>query len=99
MSPPLKTSRGRDIWRLHDGHGRERAAVWGDGGGMDGDFVWHTYDENGTGGEHASSRTLDAAMLSCVGCIVRQGWAPSGWQVQWRCLQPPSIVIGGGLSK
>ena len=78
-----RTTRGGRIWRLRDGRGNERAAIWEYGGGLDGDFVWHTYDANGIGGENASARTLDDAKLFCVACIVRQGWAPGGWDVAW----------------
>lgn len=75
--------RDRRVWTLVDGRGRDRATIWEKGGGLDGDFVWHTWNERGTGGENASAPTLRQAKDECVAAIVRQGWAPGGWAVQW----------------
>lgn len=73
----------RRVWELFDGRGRERATIWENAGGIDGDFVWHTWDDRGTGGENASAPTLRQAKDECVAAIVRQGWAPGGWTVKW----------------
>jgi hypothetical protein len=74
------TFRGGEIWRLRDGRGRERATVWQNGEHL---FTWHTYDEQGTGGENSEASLLDDAKRHCVAAIVRQGWAPGGWEVSW----------------
>ena len=67
-------------WELVDGRGRDRATVWQNDEHR---FTWHTWDENGTGGENAEATSLDDAKLFCVACLVRQGWAPGGWIVHW----------------
>lgn len=72
------TSRGGGIWHLIDGRDRERATIWQNSETL---YTWHTWDEGGTGGENAEAATLDDAKLFCVGCVVRQGWAPGGWEV------------------
>lgn len=74
------TSRGGGIWRLRDGRGRERATIWQNSEDL---YTWHTWDDRGTGGENSEATSLDDAKLFCLACIVRQGWAPGGWQVQW----------------
>lgn len=78
-----RTTRGGRVWYLSDGRSRRRATIWEHAGGIDGDFVWHTWDEHGTGGENASALTLRQAKDECVAAIVRQGWAPGGWEVRW----------------
>ena len=75
-----RTTRGFPITHLKDGHGRERATIWQNGPAC---FTWHTWDEEGTGGENAEDDTLDRAKDSCIAAIVRQGWAPGGWLVVW----------------
>lgn len=66
--------------RLLDGHGRHRASVWRNDASR---FTWHTYDDRGTGGENAEARSLNDAKDRAMAAIVRQGWAPGGWKVQW----------------
>jgi hypothetical protein len=83
LSLSERTSRGGRVWHLKDGQKRDRATIWEHGGGLDGDFVWHTWDEFGTGGENASAPTLERAKDECVAAIVRQDWAPGGWRVSW----------------
>ena len=68
-------------WELVDGRGRDRATVWQNDEHR---FTWHTWDEHGTGGENAEATSLDDANRNCVAAIVRQGWAPGGWEVIWR---------------
>ena len=36
-----------------------------------------------TGGENSEATSLDDAKRHCVAAIVRQGWAPGGWEVRW----------------
>jgi hypothetical protein len=74
------TTRGLPIWHLRDGRSRDRATIWQN---ADDRFTWHTWDENGTGGENDEAAALDDAKRHCVAAIVRQGWAPGGWQVEW----------------
>jgi hypothetical protein len=74
------TFSGGEIWHLHDGRGRDRATIWQNATDR---FTWHTWDEDGTGGENGPAKSLDDAKLFCLACIVRQGWAPSGWKVHW----------------
>jgi hypothetical protein len=75
-----RTSRGGEIWRLRDGRGHERATIWQN---AEDRYTWHTWDDHGTGGENAEATSLDDAKRHCVAAIVRQGWAPGGWKVQW----------------
>jgi len=72
------TTNGGAIWRLRDGCGRERATIWQN---SEDRYTWHTWDDNGTGGENAEAASLDDAMRHCVAAIVCQGWAPGGWRV------------------
>jgi hypothetical protein len=74
------TTRGGGIWRLRDGRGRERATVWQN---AEDRYTWHTWDDRGTGGENSEATSVDDAKRHCVAAIVRQGWAPGGWRVQW----------------
>ena len=74
------TSRGLPIWQLRDGRNRDRATIWQNDENR---FTWHTWDEHGTGGENAEATSLDDAKLFSVACLVRQGWAPGGWQIEW----------------
>ena len=74
------TTRGGGIWYLRDGHGRDRATIWQNGENR---FTWHTWDDRGTGGENSETTSLDDAKRQCVAAIVRQGWAPGGWEVHW----------------
>ncbi len=74
------TARGGSIWHLRDGRGRERATIWQN---SEDRYTWHTWDDHGTGGENDEAASLDDAKLLCLACIVRQGWAPGGWEVQW----------------
>ncbi len=69
-------------WELRDGRGRNRATIWTPRY-SGGEFVWHTWNENGTGGENAAAPSLVQAKDECVAAIVRQGWAPGGWEVVW----------------
>ena len=71
-------------WRLVDGKGRTRASIWwvGDRTQLD-QYTWHTWDECGTGGENCSAGTLRDAKDLVVAAIVRQGWAPGGWTINW----------------
>lgn len=79
-SSVLVTASGGGITELRDGIGRTRATIWQNAKDR---FTWHTWDENGTGGENDESSTLDDAKLLCIAVIVRQGWAPGGWEVRW----------------
>jgi hypothetical protein len=75
----------KDRWELRDGRGRVRAEIWLNPWTQSArPYTWHTYDDQGTGGENADAASVDDAKLLCVACIVRQGWAPGGWKVQWR---------------
>ena len=77
-------ARWRRLYELFDGTGRERATIWERAGGLDGYFVWHTWDpSSGVGGENSSAPTLRQAKDECIAAIVRQGWAPGGWEVTW----------------
>jgi hypothetical protein len=71
---------GRREVALFDGHGRERCTIWEQ---RHGGWVWHTWDERGTGGENSEHANLNRAKDEAVAAIVRQGWAPGGWTVQW----------------
>lgn len=67
---------------LIDGQGRTRASVWPGSHTA----TWHTYDDRGTGGENDSTtgfNATDEAKRHAVASIVRQGWAPGGWRVEW----------------
>ena len=75
---PTKFINGK--WRLLDGQGRERATIWQN---TENRFTWHTWDDNGTGGQNSEENDLLRAMDACIGAIVRQGWAPGGWEVKW----------------
>ena len=70
----------RPTWQLRDGRGRDRATIWQT---SDGKFTWHTWDENGTGGENWTQGTLEDAKRHAVASLVLQGWAPGGWRVEW----------------
>jgi hypothetical protein len=74
------TWRGLGIWHLRDGRGRDRATIWENAKDR---FTWHTWDDQGTGGENDEASSLDDAKRHCVAAIVRQGWAPGGWTVEW----------------
>jgi len=65
---------------LVDGRGRDRATIWQN---AEARFTWHTWDDRGTGGENSEAASLDDAKRHCVAAIVRQGWAPGGWEVSW----------------
>lgn len=67
-------------WDLLDGRGQERATIWQN---SDDRFTWHTWDDRGTGGENSVCASLQDAKDQCVAAIVRQGWAPGGWEVRW----------------
>ncbi len=54
---------------LRDGRGRVRATVWSNG-------TWHSWDEDGVGGENDCCTTLIDAMDQAVAAVVRQGWSP-----------------------
>jgi hypothetical protein len=69
-----------DKWKLLDGRGRERATVWRT---MGGEYVWHTWGVSGVGGENSGAPTLVQAKDEAVAAVVRQGWAPGGWKVEW----------------
>jgi len=77
-SPAPSVRGGR--WELVDGRGRERATIWQNDESR---FTWHTWDDCGTGGENSEAPSLDDAKRHCVAAIVRQGWAPGGWEVSW----------------
>ncbi len=78
---PSTTLSQREMeWHLRDGRGRERATVWSK---RDGSFIWHTWDDMGTGGENSECTSLRDAKDQAMAAIVRQGWAPGGWKVQW----------------
>lgn len=83
QSQVLVTATGGGCWTLRDGSGRDRATIWQNGPNR---FTWHTWDGNGTGGENDEATTLDDAKLFAVACIVRQGWAPGGWRVEWKAI-------------
>jgi len=78
ISPQLCGRGGK--WDLLDGRGRERATVWQN---SDDSFTWHTWDDRGTGGENSECSSLRDSKDQCVAAIVRQGWAPGGWEVRW----------------
>lgn len=71
----------RAEWELLDGQDRNRATIWENEPGKR--YTWHTWNERGTGGENSEAPTLVAAKNEAVAAIVRQGWAPGGWKVQW----------------
>lgn len=54
-------------WSLLDGRGRVRATVWDNG-------TWHTWDEDGVGGENGVCEFRDDARDQVVAAIVRQEW-------------------------
>jgi hypothetical protein len=68
-------------WALFDGAGRERATITENEPGKR--YTWHTWDDHGTGGVNAEAGSLNAAKDQAMAAIVRQGWAPGGWKVQW----------------
>ena len=59
---------GRDCWSLSDPWGRTRADVCGG--------KWHTWDQQGTGGENYSDSDSLIARRSACAALLRQGWAP-----------------------
>lgn len=68
---------GREGWILRDGRGRNRANVWPNG-------VWHTWDEQGTGGENGvceGRRAVQDAMDQVMAAVARQGWTP--WKIEY----------------
>lgn len=75
---PSMFSRG--TWELRDGSNRARATIWRNNQTL---FTWHTWNDRGTGGENSECATLNDAKDQCVAAIVRQGWAPGGWNVSW----------------
>jgi hypothetical protein len=78
ISPRLTARDGK--WELVDGRGRDRATIWQND---EAQFTWHTWDDRGTGGENSECLSLRDAKDQCVAAIVRQGWAPGGWEVGW----------------
>lgn len=54
---------------LMDGQGRNRVTVWDNG-------VWHSWDEDGVGGENGSCENVQDAMDQAVAAVVHQGWTP-----------------------
>lgn len=56
-------------WVLIDHKGRVRANVWGNG-------TWHTWDEQGTGGENSSCVNIRDAKDQVLAAVMRQGWIP-----------------------
>ena len=66
-------------WELLDGRDRNRATIWW----ASTEYTWHTWNERGTGGENCGAPTLSRAKDEAVAAIVRQGWAPGGWEVKW----------------
>lgn len=80
MFGPMRTYR----WGLFDGRNRERASIWPSPTlEREVQFTWHTFDDDGVGGENDVAYTLIIAQDACVAAIVRQGWAPGGWKVIW----------------
>ena len=77
-SPRIKLYEGK--WELVDGRGCDRATIWQNDENR---YTWHTWDDRGTGGENSEATSLDDAKRHCVAAIVRQGWAPGGWEVHW----------------
>ncbi len=75
-----RTSHGGRVFALRDGRKRERATIWQN---SETRYTWHTWDDRGTGGENSEASSLDDAKRHCVAAIVRQGWAPGGWEVHW----------------
>jgi hypothetical protein len=73
----IKTWQWRGCW-LIDGQGRTRAQISQNGSDR---FTWHTYDEDGIGGENSESPSLDDARRHCIAAVVIQGWAPGGWRI------------------
>jgi len=59
-----------------------------------GEWVWHTFDWRGIGGENASAPTRPEAMREAFGSLLMQGWAdPASWQIgrptrEWPRLPP-----------
>lgn len=60
---------GKHEWILRDGRGRCRVNVYANG-------TWHTWDEEGTGGENSVCATVQDAMDQALAAVVRQGWTP-----------------------
>lgn len=56
-----------DGWILRDARGRNRANVWSNG-------VWHTYNEEGTGGENDVCTSVRDALDQAIAAVIRQGW-------------------------
>jgi hypothetical protein len=52
---------------IHEETGATRASVWLNG-------VWHTWDEDGTGGENSSSDSIHQSLRDAEAAVVRQGW-------------------------
>lgn len=54
------------------------AAVWPNEArpelGLREHFTWHTFDEDGIGGDNAVNDTLDVALAEAWKALVRQGW-------------------------
>lgn len=67
-------------YQLVDGAGRHRATIWQNSGS---EFTWHTWNTNGVGGENAGAYKLNDAKDHAIAALVRQGWAPGGWRVEW----------------
>lgn len=67
---------GRKEFSLRDNENKIRAQIWCDN---DGKATWHTFDENGTGGENDISASVDRAKLAVYAAMLRQGWMQIVW--------------------
>jgi len=47
--------------------GRTKATVWNNG-------VWHTWDDNGFGGENSEEKSVENAKISAFNALIRQQW-------------------------
>ena len=57
---------GHKCWYLKAPSGKNAATVWDN-------FVWHTWDEQGNGGENYSEKSLIEAMRQAMASVLVQG--------------------------
>lgn len=83
---------GSPGWKLYDEMGRARATVWANG-------TWHTWNEDGVGGENGTTGDAWYAQHEAVKALVRQGWLPAsaaqcGTETEMLLVQIRTLVMG-----
>lgn len=67
-------------WQLLDGRGRTRCTIWAGSG----EYIWHTWDERGSGGENSADEAIgewldldyDGRLVEAA-ALIRRGWHPA----------------------